>query len=730
MEVGGAPGPITFEGGTVHLEGRPLGRGQYGVVYRGQLDGQVVAVKILKDGVFGERLAQARADLEREVKIMRSLDHPNIIRLIGSGCADAGEGGARCGKPFLITEYGGTRTLRTLIDGLVQQPLPFSVKESIMLQCLEAVAHMHGRGFAHHDLKPDNIFLLDRPQPPPPPQPRPAEAAPAAAPPARKAASGLGAELRRAEASRGRGAEGGEEEAVAVKVGDLGLADVVGGEVFRRGKGTVLYAAPESFEHRMDFGSDLWSLGVVFYQLASGGELPFQGRNDSGLRRSIAEEEVRPIAPRHAVPPLWSHLILSGLLVRDPSRRVSAPAALALLHEHRLHGSPGPGPGAPHSAASSPALAPLPALFPPSPAARGLGRSLDERAMRAGAGRLSRRAIADEVHRRLTSDAHAVPASPPPSPPPRSTPPPPRRPAPPPAPSPAPLGAGALGPGLALAAGRPGPAGAGEPGRAAPPTRTSSPSSPTSSPARGPAPGPAAASPPAFPRPPSARPAAPQGRPAPAGLELEGIPEAAGSRWRPSWPSPRGGAGGGAGEGPQLQLSPACPASPSALQRTASGRSSSGSLLNLALLAAAGGSSHGATRAPAAPPAAAFSSPPRRLHARRHRRRRLGPRRRRRLGPRGRRLAAGGDAAAAAGGSLRGGEAGLSSAESLEAEGRRRGHSAKRATLAGPEGGLGVHRSASKHGLDLAYLRSLVDEASGAGPGAAPGPLPLPVEQP
>jgi eukaryotic-like serine/threonine-protein kinase len=197
-----------------------IGRGGMGIVYKARqkhLD-RLVALKILlpaiaTDAAFAERFA-------REARAMAMLSHPHIVAVYDFG--------QRGDLFYFLMEFVDGPTLRQVLDASKLTP-PEAL--AIVPQICEALQFAHDRGVVHRDIKPENI-LLDK---------------------------------------QGR-----------VKIADFGLAKLVGqpatdfsitgtGQVM----GTPHYMAPEQFEHPQDVDhrADIYSLGVVFYQMLTG-ELP------------------------------------------------------------------------------------------------------------------------------------------------------------------------------------------------------------------------------------------------------------------------------------------------------------------------------------------------------------------------------------------------------------------------------------------------------------------------
>ena len=197
-----------------------VGRGGMGVVYKARqkrLD-RLVALKILspkigQDPAFAERFA-------REARAMAMLSHPHIVAVYDFGQTD--------GLYYFLMEFVDGVNLRRLLDTGKLAP---EEALAIVPQICDALQYAHDHGVVHRDIKPENI-LLDK---------------------------------------EGR-----------VKIADFGLAKLVGREakdLTLTGAGQVMgtphYMAPEQIEHpqEVDHRADIYSLGVVFYQMLTG-ELP------------------------------------------------------------------------------------------------------------------------------------------------------------------------------------------------------------------------------------------------------------------------------------------------------------------------------------------------------------------------------------------------------------------------------------------------------------------------
>ncbi len=245
--------------------GAVLGEGGYGTVYLGRRwNGQVEqlgAVKVISlDGTDLEHAAQ-RAFLSREIEIIGRLSHPFIARFLDSGST-------RGGLPYLVTEYVKGRTLLEFCD---QEELTDSERINLFLNVCEAVSYIHNRGLIHRDLKPNNILVQadDKPR------------------------SGI------------------------VKIVDFGIAQTTDPsqagyfEHFGNHRGTTAYASPEQRtpDALPDHRSDIYSLGVVLYELLAG-HLPPQtnavfatrprrsrGTANTSLNGRIGKVVMRAISP-------------------------------------------------------------------------------------------------------------------------------------------------------------------------------------------------------------------------------------------------------------------------------------------------------------------------------------------------------------------------------------------------------------------------------------------------
>lgn len=262
----------------------PLGRGGMGEVWRAvdtKLDREV-ALKVLPEALAKDPERVAR--FEREAKAVARLSHPNIVTVHSVEEAE--------GVRFVTMEIVRGRTLAELIpkgglalDRLFELAIPLA----------DAVAAAHRQGVTHRDLKPGNVMVSDE----------------------------------------GR-----------VKVLDFGLARVIGagasGEaqtqlrtepVTGEGQilGTVAYMSPEQAEGRsVDHRSDVFSLGVVLYEMATG-RRPFQGDTPVSTISAILKDSPPSVTELRRSLPAHLGRVVRRCLAKDPDRRYQT--ALDLRNE-------------------------------------------------------------------------------------------------------------------------------------------------------------------------------------------------------------------------------------------------------------------------------------------------------------------------------------------------------------------------------------------------------------
>lgn len=275
---------------------KELGRGGMGYVYlahRAEVSDQksrggsswnseLAAIKVLVAELAVDPGFLAR--FQREIEILRQLDHPNIVRFRESGQQD--------GRSYLVMEYVPGPSYETLLTRSGR--VPWTEVLDLAWQIAPALKHAHDRGVIHRDLKPSNLLRVER-----------------------------RAESVSNEKPTVPDVTGSPRPEVLVKLTDFGIASlfasphltVTGGIV-----GTAEYLSPEQAAGKpVTRRSDLYSLGVVLYTLLTG-RTPFQGEPLDLLHKHRFAQFDRPA---RLVPEIPHELdvIVCELLEKDPSKR-------------------------------------------------------------------------------------------------------------------------------------------------------------------------------------------------------------------------------------------------------------------------------------------------------------------------------------------------------------------------------------------------------------------------
>ena len=247
-----------------------------GIVYKAEdlRLGRSVALKILPEDVA--RMAGAFERFHREARAASALNHPNICTIHDVGQQD--------GSAFIAMEYLEGSTLDHLI---VTAALNLDRTIEIAQDILKGLEAAHAQGILHRDIKPANIFVTGH------------------------AAKILDFGL--AKITQARAGAVGEGSTDGVMVDQLSS---IGGMM-----GTAAYMSPEqALGKRLDERTDLFSFGVVLYEMATGRK-PFQGDTTASLLMSILNQA--PIAPvwLHSESPKELEAIVNRCLQKDPDLR-------------------------------------------------------------------------------------------------------------------------------------------------------------------------------------------------------------------------------------------------------------------------------------------------------------------------------------------------------------------------------------------------------------------------
>ena len=238
-----------------------------------------VAVKMLKDDINND--AQSVKRFINESKAVAMLSHPNIVNIYDVSVKDD--------RKYIVMELVDGITLKNYI--LKKGLLSFHEVISITEQILMALEHAHSKGIVHRDIKPQNIMILK---------------------------NGV------------------------VKVADFGIAKLPNAETVTmtdKAIGTVFYISPEQASgKKIDRRSDIYSLGVTMYEMATG-KLPFVA--DSPVSVAIMQVKNTPRPPREINPniPVGLEQIILGAMEKNPDNRFQN-AAQMLRHIAQLKSNP------------------------------------------------------------------------------------------------------------------------------------------------------------------------------------------------------------------------------------------------------------------------------------------------------------------------------------------------------------------------------------------------------
>jgi Protein kinase domain len=276
----------------------PIGSGGMGEVYKGfqaTLNRQV-AIKILPEQLA--KHTEFRARFEREAQMVATLKHPNIVNIFDFGEAQ--------GKYYMVMEFIDGQTLSDTIRAAGK--LPLGEVQTLVTDIASALDYAHAAGLVHRDVKPSNIILESVTQIP-----------------LSAAHSGQEGDVTQI-----------PSHAYRPVLMDFGIAKILGGgtSLTQTGlMGTLDYISPEQITSakEVDGRADLYSLGVVVYQMLTG-ELPFPA--DSPARLVFAHLQQPPPDPRDIVedlPGSAAKAILKALAKKPEDRFATASEFAAAL---------------------------------------------------------------------------------------------------------------------------------------------------------------------------------------------------------------------------------------------------------------------------------------------------------------------------------------------------------------------------------------------------------------
>jgi eukaryotic-like serine/threonine-protein kinase len=267
----------------------PLGAGGMGEVYRAR-DARLersVAIKVLPPHLSSN--SEVRLRFEREARTVSSLNHPHICVLYDVGHQD--------GVDYLVMELVDGETLAHRLE---RGPLPTADVLRHGIEISDALDRAHRSGIVHRDLKPGNVMLTKS-----------------------------GAKLMDFGLARSTGLAGPRGKS-GLTMEELTHSPTVAAPLTAEGTivGTFQYMSPEQLEGKeSDARSDLWALGCVLYEMATG-KRAFEGRSQASLIAAILEHDPAPICTvRSTVPPALDRVVKT-CLAKDsdrPRRQAAAP---------------------------------------------------------------------------------------------------------------------------------------------------------------------------------------------------------------------------------------------------------------------------------------------------------------------------------------------------------------------------------------------------------------------
>lgn len=278
--------------------GAVIGSGGWGTVYeaRAIADGTAAAVKVLPTGALGPGQRAALGELvAREVRFSAEADHPHLVRTHAVCAVDAPDLPALDGAIALVMDRAEASLRQVLERAGAGHPVPDAVR--VLRGVAVGLAHMHGAGWVHGDLKPDNVLL---------------------------------------------GADG------EVWLADFGLAtELDGTHAHMPPLGTLDHLPPEWWSQRTGADgtvvrptADIWAFGVLAHQVLTGGVHPFPGAT-ARARSLAAQAYARGTAPLRLDAGLdedWRRLI-ADCLAPDHATRLRHTAASLAARVEQLSGT-------------------------------------------------------------------------------------------------------------------------------------------------------------------------------------------------------------------------------------------------------------------------------------------------------------------------------------------------------------------------------------------------------
>ena len=246
-----------------------LGEGGMGVVYKAEDTKlkRTVTLKFIRTQTM--EAAEEKTRFVREAQAAAALDHPNICTIYEIDEVE--------GKTFIAMAYIKGQSLN---DKIRSAPLRLEEVLDIGMQVAQGLQEAHEKGVFHRDIKSSNIMVTDKGQ---------------------------------------------------AKIMDFGIAKLAGGTEITKPAtfmGTVAYMSPEQASAKpLDHRTDIWSLGVVLYEMLTG-QVPFKGEHEQVILHSILNKSPQPITSLRSGVPLELEAIVNKCLEKDSTERYQTSADL------------------------------------------------------------------------------------------------------------------------------------------------------------------------------------------------------------------------------------------------------------------------------------------------------------------------------------------------------------------------------------------------------------------
>lgn len=251
-----------------YLMGELIGEGSYSKV-KETIDSETLerrAIKIMERKRL-RKIPNGEDNVRREMKLMRRLNHKNVIKLVDLIYNDEKQ------KIYIVMEYCVT-VLHELFDKAPENKLPISQAHCYFVQLIDGLEYLHSQGIIHKDIKPSNLLI---------------------------------------------------NNSNVVKITDFGVAEQLDlftpDDICTKSQGSPAFQAPELVEGSVKFSGykiDIWSSGVTLYSITTG-KYPFDGENIYRLIDNISKGQFT--MPEDLEPTLQD--LLTGMLRKDPNQRSS-----------------------------------------------------------------------------------------------------------------------------------------------------------------------------------------------------------------------------------------------------------------------------------------------------------------------------------------------------------------------------------------------------------------------